>query len=45
MTQYTQRILEKVFNMKRKWREKFGDSRMLIVIDFMSWKVYGYGYI
>jgi len=44
MTQNPQRILEKVFNLKQKWRERFGDSRILFAIDSVVWKV-GYNYI
>jgi len=39
------RILEKVFNLKNKWGERFEDYRMLLAIDSVSWKEYGYSYI
>jgi len=45
MTQNPQKILEKMFKLKNKWIERVEDSRMLFVIDSVSWKVYRYSYI
>jgi hypothetical protein len=55
MTHNPQRILKKVFNLKNKWRERFGDSnkwrerfgdsRMLLAIDLVVWEWYGYSYV